>query len=96
MDIVNIGTEQRVEWAIEVKWTDRFYKRPAELKSLLKFCHSNNLESAAVTTKSKTGSTLMENVRLNFIPTSLYCYTVGHNLIKRKRQIDKEGLINKE
>ncbi|EFK12058.1 conserved hypothetical protein [delta proteobacterium NaphS2] len=95
VDIVNIGNEQKVEWAIEVKWTDRFYKKPTELKSLLKFCHSNNLDSTAVTTKSKTGHTIMENVLIDFIPTSLYCYTVGHNLIKGKKQIDKEGLTNK-
>ena len=89
VDIVNIGKEQEVEWAIEVKWTDRFYKKPIELKNLLKFCHSNNLDNATVTTKSKTGSTVMENVHLIFIPTSIYCFTVGHNLIKRKRHIIK-------
>jgi len=92
VDIVSIGKEQKVMWAIEVKWTDRFYKKPGELKSLLGFCHSNNLRSAAVTTKSTTGATVMENVHLDFIPTSLYCYTVGNNLIKGKRYKDKERL----
>jgi len=91
VDIVNIGKEQKIEWAIEVKWTDRFYKKPEELKSLLKFCHSNNLDNATVTTKSKIGSTVMENVHLSFIPTSLYCYTVGHNLIKGKHHKIKKG-----
>jgi hypothetical protein len=91
VDIVNIGRGQEVECAIEVKWSDRFYKKPVELKSLLRFCHSNNLDSAAVTTKSKTGSTTMENVDLEFIPTSLYCYTVGHNLIKGKQDLHEEG-----
>ncbi len=91
VDIVNIGKEQKVLWAIEVNWSDRFYKKPSELKSLLKFCHSNNLNRAAVTTISKTGTTIMENVHLDFIPTSLYCYTVGANLIKGKQHIDKKG-----
>jgi predicted AAA+ superfamily ATPase len=92
VDIVNIGKEQFVEWAIEVKWSDRFYRKPFELKNLIRFCHSNNLDSATVTTKSKTGSTIMENIRFDFIPTSLYCYTVGHNLIKGKTHKNKEGL----
>jgi uncharacterized protein len=95
VDIVNIDSEQKVLWAIEVKWTDRFYRKPSELKNLLKFCHSNNLDGAAVTTKSKTGNEVMENVHLDFIPTSLYCYTVGYNLIKGKRQIDKKGLTSR-
>ena len=85
VDIVSISNEQKVAWAIEVKWTDRFYRRPSELKSLLQFCHSNNLDNAVVTTKTKTGSTKMEGVHIDFIPTSLYCYTVGHNLIKGKK-----------
>ncbi len=91
IDIVNIGNEQNVLWAIEVKWSDRFYARPSELRNLLNFCHSNNLNSAVVTTKSKTGTILMENVALNFIPTSLYCYTVGHDLIKHKSTVLFDG-----
>ena len=95
VDIVSIGSEQIVLWAIEVKWTDRYYKKPTELKSLLKFCHSNNLSEAVVTTKSKKGNTIMENVHIDFIPTSLYCYTVGYNIIKGKQNIDKEGLTSR-
>jgi predicted AAA+ superfamily ATPase len=94
VDIVNIGKEQKVMWAIEVKWTDRFYHKPAELKNLLRFCHANNLDNAAVTTKSANGSTVMGNVLLDFIPTSLYCYMVGHDLIKGKRQINTDGSTN--
>lgn len=86
VDIVNIGKEQKVMWAIEVKWTDRYFKKPTELKSLIGFCHSNNLAKAIVTTKSTVGSTVMENVHIDFLPTSLYCYSVGNNLIKGKQQ----------
>ncbi len=82
VDIVNIGEDQKISWAIEVKWTDRFYRKPSELKNLLKFCHSNNLNNTTVTTKSKTGSVVIENVLIDFIPTSLYCYIVGYNIIK--------------
>lgn len=94
VDIVNIEKDQRVLWAIEVKWSDRFYKKPVELRNLLQFCHTNNLDTAVVTTKTKTGNIRMENVHLDFIPTSIYCYTVGYNLIKGKHNIIKEGLTN--
>ena len=46
----------KVQWATEVKWTDRFFDRPRELKSLLRFCHDNNLARAEVTSVSKMGT----------------------------------------
>lgn len=82
VDMVNIDRNQRVLWAIEVKWTDRFYHKPYDAKSLLQFCHSNNLESATVTTLTQTGNIKIDNVTLDFIPTSIYCYAVGRNIIK--------------
>ncbi len=94
VDIVNIDKNQMVSWAIEVKWTDRFYNRPSDLKNLIQFCHSNNLEDAAVTTLTKTGKIKLENVNLDFIPTSIYCYTVGKNIIKGKYTI-REGLTSR-
>lgn len=90
VDIVNIGSGQKILWAMEVKWSDRFYQRPAELKNVITFCHANHLTSAAVTTKTKTGSMIVENVHLIFVPTSLYCYTVGHDLVRGKRDIQQE------
>jgi uncharacterized protein len=91
VDIVSIDQGQKLSWATEIKWTDRFYKRPADLKSLLQFCHSNNLNSAVVTTLTKAGSTVMENVHLDFIPTSIYCYTVGYNIVKGKNKLIMNG-----
>ena len=95
VDIVNIGNDQKVHWATEVKWSDRYYGKSGELKNLIKFCHANNLTDAAVTTRTEAGSTVMENINVDFIPTSLYCYTVGHNLIKGKQHIDKPGLTSR-
>lgn len=93
VDIVSIDEGQRISWAIEVKWTDRFFKKPGDLKSLLKFCHSNNLNKATITTLTKTGNIRLENINLEFVPTSIYCYTVGYNLIKGKQ--DKKELLTK-
>jgi predicted AAA+ superfamily ATPase len=89
VDIVHLDDRQKVEWTIEVKWTDRFYERPQELKSLIQLCHDNNLKEAVVTTRSRTGISTIDNVTIEFIPTSLYCYTVGHNIVKGKQNLRK-------
>jgi predicted AAA+ superfamily ATPase len=89
VDIVYLDGRQKAMWAIEVKWTDRFYDRPRELKNLIQFCHANNLQETAVTTRNKSGEITIDNVNLEFIPTSLYCYTVGYNIVKGKQNLRK-------
>ena len=84
VDIVHIDQRQKALWAIEVKWTDRFFKRPYELKNVIQFCNSNNLKEAVVTTLTKSGKQIIDNVVINFIPTSIYCYTVGYNIVETK------------
>jgi predicted AAA+ superfamily ATPase len=84
IDIVNLNEKQKPVWAIEVKWTDRFYEKPRELKSLQMFCHSNNLREVLVTTITKRGEKIIDNIDVIFIPASIYCYTVGYNIIKGK------------
>ncbi len=89
VDIVHLDDSQKVKWAIEVKWTDRFYQKPQELKNLIHFCHTNHLEEASVTTRNKIGRIQIDNVNIDFVPTSLYCYTVGYNIIKGKKNSRK-------
>ncbi len=84
VDMVCLGPQQKVDWAIEVKWSDRYFKKPKELKSLIKFCHTQNLQTAKVTTRTQSGSKTIENVTLEFIPASLYCYILGHNIVKTR------------
>lgn len=80
---------QRTNWIVEVKWTDRFYEKPGELKALLEFCNSNhNLhEGPLVTTKTKFGAKTVcfgdSNIEVHFSPSSTYCYTVGKNITRR-------------
>ena len=78
VDLVKLDERHlRVDWALEAKWSDRFPKHPGELKSLLQFCHTNNLDHAWVTTQTLSDRITHENVRLGFIPASLYCYAAG-------------------
>lgn len=86
VDIVGLGPTQRPRWAVEVKWSDRFFERPSELKSLLQFCHSNQIPSVSVTTRTRSGVRECEGVRIRFMPASLYCYAVGFNVVTGKQR----------
>lgn len=82
VDIAFLDAELQPMWAVEVKWTDRYVARPAELEGLISFCRRHGFERVAVTSKSLFRSVNVNELRLDFIPASLYCYTVGYNLIK--------------
>ena len=71
-------------WALEIKWSDRYASQPGELKSLLKFCTDNNLDEAYVTSITKNESIQLENIKLHFIPASVYAYAVGAMTLMQK------------
>ena len=64
-------------WALEIKWSDRYASHLGELKSVLKFCADNNLEEAYVTSITKNETIQLSNLKLHFIPSSVYAYAVG-------------------
>lgn len=72
-------------WAVEIKWSNRYYQKPEELKGLLHFCNKNNIKSALVTSIDKEGSISKNGVELNFIPSAMYAYVVGLNTIEQKK-----------
>ena len=87
VDMVGLSAQNfKPVWALEVKWSNRYFENPSELKSLLSFCESNNLKSALVTTLDKSGTKEMKNMKLYFLPSALYAYTVGKNTILQKQK----------
>lgn len=85
VDIVNVsGHDQLPKWVVEVKWSDRYVNQPGELTALLEFCDDHGLDRARVTTRSLSQTLQRGGVRLEFVPASLYCYTVGRNLVEGK------------
>ena len=87
VDIVGLNiANQRPNWAVEVKWTDRYYDRPGELESLLYFMEKNNLVNAIVTSINYEGIKEMEKVSLVFIPAACYAYVVGENTIRQTKE----------
>lgn len=86
VDIVGLNiARQKPEWAVEVKWTDRFFERPNELVSLKYFMEKNNLTQTLVTSISRIGSKMVDNLTLQFIPVACYAYTVGMNTLNHTK-----------
>jgi predicted AAA+ superfamily ATPase len=71
-------------WGVEIKWSNRYFEKPGDLKSLIYFCKSNQFEKALVTTIDEIGTKKLEGIRLSFLPASLYSYNVGDITLKIK------------
>jgi len=87
VDMVLLGPKQKCAWAIEVKWSDRYCERPEELESLVSFCRATGLKDVLVTSKTKTQTCDVEGIKIPFLPASLYCYTVGYNIIHGRKNL---------
>lgn len=86
VDMVGLArTNLKPIWALEIKWSNRYYQHPRELKSLLKFCQENKLDNALVTTIDKNGVVEEGGVKISFIPAASYAYTVGLNTLELKQ-----------
>jgi hypothetical protein len=85
VDMVYLEPKQKVSWAVEVKWSDRYCDNPDELKSLLSFCQANRLRRVLVTSKTRTSGCEAGGIQIEFLPASIYCFTVGYHLIRGKK-----------
>ena len=83
--MVGLSETLKPIWALEIKWTDRYFEKPKELKSLIKFCHENNLQSPIITSINKEGNFEYNGLNLQFIPSSSYAYTVGKKTLEMKK-----------
>lgn len=72
-------------WALEIKWSNRYFEKPSELKSLYKFCVENNLDSPIVTSINKEGIVKYKEKTFQFMPASAYAYTVGKRTLEKKK-----------
>ncbi len=82
VDLVNLSRKNnKPDWAVEVKWSNRYFESPKELRSLISFCTENNLKEALVTTIDKQGVKEVKNIQIQFLPAALYAYNVGKNTL---------------
>lgn len=71
-------------WALEVKWSNRYFEKPRMLKSLLKFSSKNSLKNVLVTTIDKEGTQHVDGMDIHYFPAATYAYTVGKNTLGMK------------
>lgn len=84
VDIVYVDSdEQKPGWIVEVKWSDRAVSDYSELNSCVEFSQ-NNLKGKSVlfTTKTIAKDITYNGIDFNFVPSSVYAYTVGANSIR--------------
>ena len=71
-------------WGVEIKWSNRYFDKPDELKSLIKFCKANSFEKALVTSIDQMGEKTIDNLSFSFLPASIYSYNIGDITLKMK------------
>lgn len=71
-------------WGVEIKWSNRFFDMPQDLKSLIKFCKSNKFENALVTTINKQGTKTASDINFTFVPAAVYAFNIGENTLRMK------------
>lgn len=87
VDLVGINEAlQKPCWAVEIKWSDRFFDKPTELSSLQYYMEKNHLSQALVTSISQAGMKNMDFGKLHFIPCACYAYTVGRIRFDRQEE----------
>ena len=88
VDIVNLlSSNQKPSWCVEVKWSDSPYSDNRKINGVIEFMNTNNLEfGALVTTKTISGSKLINGHEINFQPSALYAYLLGANIQSNIKQ----------
>lgn len=84
VDMVLVDRYFKPVWAVEIKWSEKYFRNPKELKSLIKFCETNNFDKAVATSIEQFGTKEINGLNFTFIPSSVYAYNVGVNTIKQK------------
>jgi predicted AAA+ superfamily ATPase len=85
VDIVSMSKNMKPWWAVEVKWSDRYFEHPEELKSLGQFCNVHDLPTGLITTRTILENRKIGNTIFEYCPASLYCYKLGYNIVKSKK-----------
>ena len=84
VDLVHLDARQKPDWCVEVKWSDRYARHPGELGGLREFTSRHPGIKPLVTTRTTVERDTFWPVetRFDFIPTSIYCYVVGHQALR--------------
>lgn len=91
IDIVSLDpATQKPSWCVEVKWTDRPVNDSKQLRHVIAFSKEHHLpknplddSACMVTTKTHHARKTVDDVTIEFVPTSLYAYALGKNLLQK-------------
>ncbi len=84
VDIVSIDqSTQKPNWAVEIKWTDKPFDSPGELKNCSDLFRKNPglHQPLLVTTRTKTGEKVFDDCDFTFVPSAVYAYALGTNIL---------------
>lgn len=84
VDLVSVDARtQTPRFAVEIKWSDRCYSDWSELRGIRTLAASHVLaRRPLVTTLTASGRGAEAGVEIDFVPTSLHCYTIARNLLR--------------
>jgi predicted AAA+ superfamily ATPase len=71
-------------WGVEIKWSNRYFDKPQELKSLIQFCETHKFQSAVVTSIDQIGTKVIQGLSFTFLPASIYAYNIGVITLKMR------------
>jgi predicted AAA+ superfamily ATPase len=94
IDIVSLDpATQKPSWCVEVKWTDRPASDSKQLRHVIAFSKEHHLpknplddSACMVTTKTHHARKTVDDITIEFVPTSLYAYVLGKNLLQKLGQ----------
>lgn len=84
VDFVFLDEKFKILSCAEIKWSDRYFEDPKELKSLLYFARKNNVKGAIVTALSKYGTKEVDNIKIQFQPAADYAFREGQMLLAQE------------
>ncbi|NUM87611.1 MAG: ATP-binding protein [Bdellovibrionales bacterium] len=85
VDLVSVDIRtQAPRFIVEIKWSDRCFSDWSELSGLRELAKKHELvRRPLVTTLTASGTGLDGNLEIDFVPTSLHCYTISRNLLRQ-------------
>lgn len=85
VDIVGLDeVKLKPNWAVEIKWSNRYFEKPKELKSLIKFSKDNKINLPIVTSIDKEGLVHFDGIDFFFVSAACYAYTLSKNILDNK------------
>ncbi len=88
LDLIKVDENKKPVWVTDVRWQHPHGLQSNELDIVGHFCEKHGLLSSMITTKQTRDVIPSSNVIHSYEPASLYCYSIGKQIVENK-MIDK-------